>query len=213
MVAITKTSWMPPQEPQSPLVDAANSMMTLCPFRVRIDNQEKTPWVFSGIPADKSKVKGGKESLWLVETLCDSHLTFGDYAIVDLEQQFRIERKSKEDMYGTIAAYHQHHGEEKKKQRINPDYEPTDHWFHRQLEGLNSLNGFGHLIVEATFPDFLIPPSSTQFKAKSASRTVLSWMQKFPLIHWHFPGNRRTCEVYSFQLMFKFFDHFSQKDK
>ena len=212
MVAIPKTSpkYIPiePVEirPQ-PAAIPPNADMIMSPFQIRVDNQEKFPWIFSALAADKVQTKGGREAYFIVPTVCDSHLDFGDYAIVGLESYFRAERKSKEDMYGTIAAFHQHNGEERKKKRLDPDYEIAEHWFARQLQGLNSLTGYGHIIIECTFPDFLVQPANTQFRPKSASRTILSWMQDYPLVHWHFPGGRRMSEVLCFRMMQKRYDH------
>lgn len=215
MVAIAQGSWTPPQESTKPALisssDQGNLSLIASPFGIRIDNQEKAGWNFSCIPADKSKSKG-KPSLFAIPVICDSHLKFGDYAIIGLEDHFRIERKSKEDMYGTVAAFHSHASDEKKKVKINPLYEAAEHWFARQLEGLNSINGFGHVVVECTFTDLLIPPSNTKFTSKSVVRTIMSWMQRYPQIHWHFPGGKRVCEIFVYQIMSKAFDHFNRKD-
>ena len=208
MVAIARTDWRPQETEKSSLskIDSANLEIVQSPFGVRVDNQEKAGWSFGAIPADKSKSKG-KQALIAVPVTCDSHLKFGDYAIIGLEDHFRIERKSKEDMYGTIAGVLGHDSEEKKKQRLNEKYEISEHWFLRQLEGLNSLNGYGHVIVECSFQDLLIQPPSTAFKAKSVVRKIFSWRQAYPMVHWHFPGGKHLCEIYAYQLMSKFFDH------
>lgn len=211
MVAITKTNWNPEPEQQPERTVSRDAQTTMCPFTVRIDNMEQSQWNFTSILDDKSKSKGGRDTLIIVPTIKDSHLAFGDYAIVGLEDHFRIERKSKEDMYGTIAAFHQHAGEEKKKVKLNCLYEPSEHWFARQLAGLNSLNGYGHVITECTFPEFLRPPSETRFTAKSASRTILSWMQSYPMVHFHFPGSKQLCATLCFRLMQKFYDHHQRK--
>lgn len=185
----------------------------MSPFTVRGDNQEYAGghcgWTFGNIPADASQ--GAKHGeMVVIPIVHDRHLECGDYAIDgELENLFRIERKSKEDLWGTVSGYHSHNSDEARLVKLGKKPETELHWFERNhLMGLNSLDGYGHVIVECSFGDLATnPPPLVKTPSKTITRTILSWMQKYPHIHWHFIDSRRMSEVYAYQLMVKFYNH------
>ena len=68
------------------------------PATVFIDNREQAPFAFEGLAAD-TKDGGGP----LVVRTTRGTLTSGDYSLVGLEGLAAVERKSPQDLFGTIG--------------------------------------------------------------------------------------------------------------
>jgi ERCC4 domain len=75
-------------------------MITTSPFTVVIDGREKAAWRFTGLRADAKD--GGHELV--VPTVWD-HLETGDYSIKGHESAVCVERKSLQDIYGTLSGH------------------------------------------------------------------------------------------------------------
>src|SRR5262245_32131111 len=70
----------------------------LCPYTVVIDSDEKLPYTFLGIKSDARA--GGRV---LAVPLMRRGLRTGDYSLRGYESRVAVERKSPQDLYGTIG--------------------------------------------------------------------------------------------------------------
>lgn len=150
------------------------------PFVVLRDQREKAPWGFHGLECDSRD----KNKLIVVRTEY-AFLPTGDYSMDLARERVAIERKSLEDLFGTI-------GQHRKR-------------FERELERLNALE-CAAVIVEADWNTILLrPPQYSRLNPKSIFRSVLAWQQRFPSVHWHFMGSRRLAEVTCYRVLDRFY--------
>lgn len=152
----------------------------VCPFTVIVDSREQAPYSFTGFLSD---AKYGRRPL-IVKTRVQG-LATADYSIEGFEDQVAVERKSKEDLYGTIGA-----GRDR---------------FERELERLASFR-VAHVVIEATWPDILSnPPARTKLLPKTVFRSINAWEQRYPTIHWHAMGGRILAEHKTFRVLERFY--------
>lgn len=168
-------------------------------FTIVIDTREQKPYTFAAIPADQHEQKSRPDRLGydlctgapiLLVSTTTAKLDQGDYSILGYEQQVGIERKSKADLYSTIAS-----GRER---------------FEREFERLADLHAshfdpvkpFAAVVVEADFGDIIgSPPIHTRLRPKTIVRTVIAWQQRYPQIHWWFVPGRSVAEVITYRIL------------
>ncbi|MBZ0172619.1 MAG: ERCC4 domain-containing protein [Phycisphaerales bacterium] len=109
-------------------------------------------------------------------------LSSGDYSIEGYETVVAIERKSKEDAYGTIGG-----GRER---------------FHREVERLAGYD-YAAIVVESSLPAFLKPPPYSQLHPNAAIGTLLSWSVRYrlPVL---FAGDREHAQAATHHLLKRF---------
>ena len=106
-----------------------------------------------------------------------------------------IERKSLDDLYGTIL-----NGRER---------------FIRELEQLNAMR-YAAVIVEAPleqvishlplyFKDMEISPKAQLAKQRTVVGSIRSWSIQYPRVDWWFLS-REYCPIWAYRLMFKFWN-------
>lgn len=123
-----------------------------------IDTREKTPLVFTGLP-----IRGTPELHVHVEKLNE-----GDYSILGLKHKVFIERKSPQDLYGTLFQ-----GRER---------------FERELERVKAAGyEYRYLVVESTpfgFASYMeYHRNMTQFN--SAFSSLMTWAERYGLkVRW-----------------------------
>jgi len=153
------------------------------PAIVAIDTREQLPFAFADLRADADQ-----DNRPLVIHTVRATLKQGDYSLVGHEHAIAIERKSASDLYGTLGQ-----GRDR---------------FKRELERLAGYPVAG-IVVEASWHEILTePPVHSQLKPKNVYRTILSWSQKYPRIHWWMMGNRRLAEVTTFRLLDLYYRNF-----
>ena len=149
------------------------------PFVISIDGREQLPYRFDGLRADAAD---GRRPL-IVETQWQ-HLITADYSILGMHDQIGIERKSLDDLFGTLG-----------RRRDN---------FHDEIRRMSRLQ-FAAVVVEASWWHVLNdPPEWSKLRPKSVYRTVIAWQQELPTVHWWFCGNRRLAEVTTFRILERF---------
>ncbi len=133
-------------------------------FTIVIDGREKAPWQFKSINANR----GGRNHKVVVKTKY-KHLVTGDYSIEGYEDKIAIERKSKEDAYGTFGG-----GREQ---------------FERELGRLQKMD-LAAVIIESEWSDLMLyPPARSKMRPRSVLGSVLAWSQDFaPVTFWCVPG-------------------------
>lgn len=108
------------------------------------------------------------------------YLTTGDYSILGYEGRIAIERKSLEDLYGSLG-----------QQRDR---------FEREHERMAKLE-FAAVVIEASWKEILTrPPERSRLNPKTIHRTALSWLVRHG-IAWLTVEDRRLAEITTFRLL------------
>lgn len=164
-----------------------------CPFRIVVDVNEGIPYRFTGLTTDKSDgelpvvvelitkplYQMGKLAIevkgqWFTKGLAD-------YSIDGLEAEIQIERKSLEDLYGTLGGR-------------RDDFEA-------EIARLD-LCKYAAVVVESGWDDILLnPPGHSRLNPKTVSRTIQSWSIRYPRVHWFTCSGRQHAEQFTFRLL------------
>lgn len=142
--------------------------VTVCPFAVCVDSREQTPWHFLNVDPWK-----------IVPLVTDKALATGDYSIAGAESRIAIERKSIQDLLGSITA-----GRDR---------------FEREFERLAKLE-HAAVVVEGDWTQVLEALRSTKINADSLCGTVAAWSIRYG-VHWWFCFSRRHAEIWSLQIL------------
>ena len=150
-------------------------------FTVVIDTRKQAPFSFQKIRADSDQKFRPLVIPAIVQTL-----KTGDYSILGLEDWVTVERKSHDDLYGTLI-----NGIER---------------FEQELERMRK---FAHaaIVVETDWLGILKAPEFSGVDPKSISRQIISLMLRFPTVHWVTCPDRRFAEVFTFQFLRKAHKH------
>lgn len=176
MVTCSPSPRTQPQQPQQ-----ADLPLFVCPFTVITDTREQAPWTFQQIVIAKQQ--------WVIPRRTAT-LATGDYSIEGYERQLTIERKSAQDLVGSVTAGNA---------RFRREHE-------RMLE-LVEAGGFACVIVEgclAAICDEL--DKDRESGRKVSSETILGVVASWPAryrVPWVFAGDRRRAEQLAFRVMVK----------
>lgn len=169
--------------------------LSLCPFRVLVDTNEGAPYRFTGIESSDDN-----DSTLLVSTVTFPLYTHGkrsividgkeyskglaDYSIEGLMDLVQVERKSLDDLYGTLGGR-------------RDDFEA-------EICRLNECE-FAAVVVEATWHEITHqPPARSRLNPKSVEGTIQAWSIRYPSVHWFACGGRAGGERMTFKLLEKF---------
>ena len=155
--------------------------IVVIPFTIIVDTREQHPFQFQNIRGDASD---GNAMLAIPTRRLG--LNAGDYSIAGFEDQISIERKSYEDLWSTLI-----HDRER---------------FERELQRLAAYK-FSAVVVEAGWGRVCQPPPGSKAKTKSLTRGIMSFMLRYPTTQWCMFPEARLAEVFTFQLLRKFWDH------
>lgn len=179
---------------------AANEVVQ-CPFVVLIDSNEGSPFSFENIVSDAAS---GHRVIQVEKRWCSLGrwpVSFGDYSIEGCIGRVGIERKSMEDVWGTILGWESHfqkdHGLPSRRQR-----------FIDELRNLNAIESAA-VIVEASFGQCCVQMPAWGRKTQADNvkifhRSIISFMQQFPRVQWIFCDTRRMAEVTTFRWLHRF---------
>lgn len=157
------------------------------PFTVVIDTREQYPYSFTGLAADADRDK-----LPLVVPTVMHGLATGDYSIHGFEDRVCVERKSLEDLYGTLGQ-----GRDR---------------FQREFERMADME-FAALVIEAGWETILTaPPAHSRLNPKTVYRTAIAWQQRYPNVHWWALPTRSLCEKTTYRILDRFFQDAATKD-
>ena len=152
---------------------------------VVIDTREQFPFAFTGLQADAAQ---GHRPL-IVQTQAGT-LQSGDYSILGAEAEVAIERKSLDDLYGTIGQ-----GRERFEREL------------ARLQEIAASTAYSHasVVIEAGWGEIIgAPPRHTRLAPKTVSRSIQAWTFRFPLVHWWTCVTRRHAESVTFRLLERF---------
>lgn len=174
----------------------------ICPMTIIVDSNESAPFHFTGIRSDKSD--DSEQRPWIVNTarraLWASHKVdvevngqiftkgLADYSIDGMELSIQVERKTKNDLYSTLS-----------KRRDE---------FQAEIKRLNDTCKVAHVIIECSRRELLMdPPPSSLLNPKAVNRTIISWGDRYPRVHWHCCDSRREAELECFHRLFSHWKH------
>ncbi len=143
------------------------------PFTILVDNREQAPYRFAAIP----RIFG--YSMARVERV---YLPTGDYSVAGLETRFAVERKSAEDLFGTLGQHRQR--------------------FEAEVQRLSEMD-FAAIIIEADLREIWRPADywpewRSRLLPKSIEGTLVAWSIRYPRVHWWTVGSRYAGEIRTF---------------
>ena len=181
--------------------------MTVAPFTILIDNQEKQPFSFAGLKGDAAQ----KYETWTVPTkFVGLGPRNGDYSIEGFRGEVAIERKSMEDAHGTFLGFSKR---EKGDGEVVEDSARRDR-FQRELANMESMMCQA-VVVECSLEDFFANAPEwgkkpREVNAKILYRQALAWQTDYA-IPWHWCANRRMAEDVTFRILARFWKHHGRK--
>lgn len=157
----------------------------VAPFTVLVDSREQRGYEFAGIRANQDQ--GGA----IIEVpVMRIGLPAGDYSILGYPQ-ICIERKSKEDLYGSVA------------RREN---------FEGRLARMSERD-YAAVVVEADRMELVRnPPPFTRYSPRALSRTLIAWDVRYP-VKWHFMPGREAAEVLVYRILERWWHDHQEKDE
>ena len=166
-----------------------------CPFIVAIDSAETQPFTFGGMLADADKEFCEYEVRHAWISLGRYPNSYGDYSIIGLEREVAVERKSLDDVWGTVLGW------ETDFQKENQLASRRER-FESELANLSTLPA-ACVVVEADWgtalndmPEWGEKPAETN--RKIFFRSIISFQQRFG-VPWNFMGGRRMAEAFTFR--------------
>lgn len=145
------------------------------PFTILIDQRENLPFRFFGIKSDANQ--GYRE---LAVATKPAHLTTGDYTIEGYQSLVCVERKSLDDIYGTIG---------QRRELFEAE--------HDRMAGLSAAC----VVIEADWDTILNkPPLMSKLNPKVIWRTAISWSIRYG-VPWYAMPHRAAAELWTFRFL------------
>lgn len=173
------------------------------PFLIYIDSQEQFPFTFNGLHCDSSRSYRAIRVRTEVRRLGDwtirdansqfNYRSMGDYSLAGFVGAIAIERKSMEDLHGTILGW------DERRPR-----------FERELDTLNQMQ-FAAVVVECSLAAALEGVQQWGKKSIDDNRRALfasvqAWQQKYRQVQWSFCDTRRLAEETCFDHLRRFWN-------
>ncbi len=157
------------------------------PFTVLIDNRENLPFRFSGLRADANKQH--RELSIPTKVM---YLPTGDYSIEGYQHHVCVERKSLEDLYGTLG---------QRREQFEAEHDRM------------ACMAAACVVIEATWDELLNrPPLMSKLNPKTIWRTAISWSIRYGVPWYPLPG-RAAAEKWTFRFLEMFYRHQQHKGK
>lgn len=175
------------------------------PFTILIDSNESDPFNFSGMKCDANRQNRPLVVKTRWKSLGRYPNSLGDYCIEGMEGKCHIERKSVEDLQGTLLGW----------PKLDEDGNPMRgsgrrERFEKELENLQKIQSAA-VVVEGTMSDVLsnlkdYGKKTVQVQGKILFRSVVAMQQDY-LIPWFLCDGRRAAEVTAFRFLERFWRH------
>lgn len=171
-------------------------------FSILIDTAERDGWTFNGIHADANKGNRVFYPRTIRRCLGRAPHSYGDYSIFGGFGSVAIERKSKEDAWGTLLGW-------QTGWEADRELPGRRDRFEKELDNLNRIE-CAVVVVEATLGQCIrdMPSPGKKSEAENGKiffRTVISYQQRFPNVQWAFCDNKEWAEVYAFRYLHRYF--------
>lgn len=174
-----------------------------CPFSIVIDKQEKHPFTFQNIPSNSNT----NNVPFQIETAFEHLSNLGDYTIrvpgyENGYPRIMVERKSLGDLYVSMGK--------------------RENWEWR-LGMMCEECEYAAVVCEADWAEIFENPPVHQITdgphitPTIIHRTIQSWTDRFPRVHWFLYPGRDSAEVGTFWLLYRFYEnikeHKSNRDR
>lgn len=174
----------------------------VCPFTILVDSAESQPFTFQGLRADADKNNWPLQVNWRYSSLGRHPHSLGDYTVEGSGRHVAIERKSLEDVQGTVLGW-------STSSQCEENLPGRRERFKDELQNLSQLDA-AIVVVEATLGDCLrLMPSwgkkSAEVNRKIFFRSVLAFQQDYK-VPWCFCDSRRLAEIAAFRFLERFWD-------
>lgn len=156
-----------------------------CPFVVVIDSNEGAPYDFKTMRDDKGRpliVKTIKNPMWTKG--------LADYSILGHENHIQVERKSLEDLFGTLG------GRRDK--------------FEEEIYRLNQRCDYAAVVVEGNL-NAIRTWTGHGPHVNSVIGTMRNWQFRYPRVHWKLCSSRSAAELKTFETFSMYWDAFNRK--
>jgi hypothetical protein len=163
----------------------------ILPFTVVIDSNESHPFGFKGHMSGLQPliVKTVRKPLYLMDR--DKWgAGLGDYSIDGYEGHIQVERKSLDDLFGSLGG-----------RRAE---------FEKEIQRLNEQCDFAAVVVESsrTSVSTYSGPGPTP---KSILGTIDAWTQRYPAVHWRMKPTRMQAELETLSILARWWKDFERK--
>jgi hypothetical protein len=179
------------------------------PFTVLIDTAEGQPWTFHGLTCDADKENLPLYVPTRFQSLGRHPCSLGDYSIAGLTDEVAIERKSMEDIWGTVLGWQSDY-------QAGRNISGRRARFECELANLAKINA-ACVVVEASWedciglmPEWGVKPAATN--RKIFLRSIISFQQRFKLA-WNFMPGRRAAEIFAFRFLERYWKKLSKAER
>ena len=150
----------------------------ICPWTLLVDTREQAPWSFTGLTMGGQLVVLKRER---------GTLRTADYSITGMEDRVCVERKSPEDLVGSVCGGHK---------RLEAE--------HERMAEIVRGGGFAALICEGNYAeiDDRLRMDGRDRVAETLLGCYSSWPFRFS-VPWLFAGDRRRAELLAFRILYK----------
>lgn len=171
-----------------------------CPFSVIIDTAEQQPFTFDGLRCDARQHEAPLVVTTERQCLGRHPNQLGDYSLSGGVGWCHVERKSIEDLHGTLLGF-----ADGRRGR-----------FEKELSNLAAIEA-ALVVVESSFEGMIQAAPSFGKKtaaqnAKTLMRSVLAFQQDYK-VGWCFAGSRRMAEIATFRFLERFWQKRQEKLK
>ena len=165
-------------------------MPIVVPFTVLIDDREGAPYAFTGLHADASDDRG---PLYVPKRF--ARLKTGDYTIEGLEDLVAIERKSLEDLFGTLG---------QRREQFEAE--------HQRMAEILAAGGEVVVVIESDWRTILLePPEDSRLNPKTVHRTWLHWRRRYG-VEWITASDRQLAQVTTFRILERFWKEHEHRE-
>jgi ERCC4-type nuclease len=155
------------------------------PFTVLIDSRENLPFRFDGLRADADK-----QHRPIAVPTKSHYLPTGDYSLDGYQSLVCVERKSLDDLYGTIG---------QRREQFEAEHERMSHL------------AAACVVIESPWDQIINqPPLLSKLNPKVIWRTAVSWSIRYG-VPWYALPNRAAAENWTFRFLEMF--HRQQQHK
>jgi ERCC4-type nuclease len=161
---------------------AKEADVVIWPHTVLVDTREQAPFHFQGMTVEQTTTKGSFSCPLVVQT-AKASLRSGDYTVRGYENVISVERKSHEDLIGTLGGGRQR--------------------FEEEMYRLNQMN-FAAVVVEAYWTAIMRGIAGRKLSPQSVYGSVISFQQRYPRVHWWPCPSRRDAETTTFRILKRF---------
>ena len=167
-------------------------------FTVVADTREQKPWDFRGMP----KARGAGVMEIPVVSRCLGN-KMGDYSIEGCEDKIAIERKSMDDLFGTVLSRRD--------------------GFIKELEVLSKLD-YAAVVVEGSMGKMFtydmrhwdnlenINEKWRVLQRKRVSRSIIAWQLRYPGVRWWFLPSRPAAQIWAYRLLERWWEDVNEKN-